>query len=235
MKNKYRSMMHSITLSPASRSTIEEQIAAAPKANSRPVQAFRRVAIAAACVMLVLTFVGSPLMTQATDKLQEVMSWLTDNNELESLEVSYQPTDSGAAFMTGKDMSGNTFEGTYYDGSIPSWLTQEEGRLFFTANGEHIDITDQFTMDTPFTYIYTDDQMIIHYIAVGGEYDGDLDYHLFGYTEWFQVTPGTETVKVTNEDGWMGGYGHNNYSGGTTEYPWYTASKDIFDLPWYYR
>lgn len=235
MKNEYRSMMNNLTLSPASRSTIEAQISSAPESTKGHAQTFRRIAITAACVLVLVAFVGFPLVTQATDKLQEVMSWLTDHSELKSLEVAYQPTDSGVAFLIGKDKSGYTFEGSYYDGTIPSWLTQEDEHLFFTANGEHMDITEQFTMDTPFTYIYTDEQMIIHYIAVGGEYDGDLSYHLFGYAEWFQVTPGAESIEVLDEDGWMGGYSGNAYSGGTSEYPWFTAAKEIFDLPWYYR
>lgn len=236
MKSEYRSMMDKITLSPAARSAIEEQITTAPKSTKRTNHPIRRIAIAAACLMLVVAVAGTPIMAQATEQIQEIISWIADTLNLENVEVSYAPKDSGALFLTGEDQYGNRVDGGYYDGTVSQWLSEENGRLFFTGNGEHIDITDQFTVEKPFTYIYTDEEMVIHYIAVGGVYETDLISNQIGWTEWFQNAPGTEPMVEHSTDGWMGGYAQDAINADTNEeYPWYTAAKEIFDLPWIYR
>ena len=56
-------------------------------------------------------------------------------------------------------------------------LKRKEGQLWFTANGENIDITEQVSEDRAFTYKYTDGQGITHYLIVGGAPE------TFGYAE----------------------------------------------------
>lgn len=44
----------------------------------------------------------------------------------------------------------------------------ENGRLYFVAAGNHVDITDQISEEEPFLFEITDDQGVIHKYIIGG-------------------------------------------------------------------
>lgn len=51
------------------------------------------------------------------------------------------------------------------DGEITEW---KNDRLYFIANGEKIDITDNLSTDAPYFYEFTDKDGVFHVIGVGG-------------------------------------------------------------------
>lgn len=85
--------------------------------------------------------------------------------------------------------------------SIPPYIL-EDGRLYFTANNEHIDITDKVNNETPYIYSYnkTEEPEYMVYIVVGGDLD-DLGYaeiltngvnrYLSAHNESMTISPDT--------------------------------------------
>ena len=75
----------------------------------------------------------------------------------------------------------------------------KDGHLWFTANGEHIDITSQVSDATAYIYDYKDGQGITHYLIVGGAPE------TFGYAEFL--------YDETKQPGWVSGYLRRGKSG----------------------
>ena len=98
-----------------------------------------------------------------------------------------------------------------------------DGRLFFVACGENIDITDQCSPDEVFIYTYTDDQGFLHYIGIGGTPDK------WGHSEVMLDTQNTNTPSR----GWVGGSGSGHWDGEADEpYGWYVQFKELTGHPW---
>lgn len=114
---------------------------------------------------------------------------------------------------------GGAESSAWYDTEQHSPFTEyADGRVWFIANGEKMDITDQFSEEEPFTYIFTDSYYIVHYIAIGGTPE-----HM-GYMEMLHKSwePGIE--------GGLGGFGVNTWNEEKAErYGWETRAKDIFN------
>lgn len=108
---------------------------------------------------------------------------------------------------------------TLYDTSLHTPFTEwVDGRVFFTANGEYLDITEEFSEEEPFTYIFTDRHFLIHYIAIGGtaENPGHLE---MVYTAW--------DSGLTD---FVSGGGINTWNKETEErYGWEQRAKEIFE------
>lgn len=100
---------------------------------------------------------------------------------------------AGNAVITrGTDEEGSNYSTVVYDAeNAVAPAEYKEGHLWFTANGECIDITNQVSEDKAYTYEYKDGQGVIHYLIVGG------DPETFGYAEFMY----DETQPV----GWIGG------------------------------
>lgn len=65
-----------------------------------------------------------------------------------------------------------------YNFDIADIFSSEGGRIYFTGNGEHADITDEIGEDRAYIYSYVHpDRNVVHYVAAGGWGDG------FGYAE----------------------------------------------------
>ncbi len=98
-----------------------------------------------------------------------------------------------------------------------------DGRLYFIANGEDIDITDQCSMDTAYIYVMQDKTGTLHYIFVGGRPDN------WGYG-CIMKKPGN----IKNPEGeWIGG-GGNNHCGKESNwqpYGWYLDAKERIGHP----
>ena len=189
--------------------------------------AWRRFAATAACLVLVAACIAVPAMAGSTNIFEDFLAKMIEDSELEIEEVK----NLGSNIVAVKDEDGHT--GTMSVAGPADFLEESDGRLYFTANGEHIDITDKISYEEPFIYIYTDEEQIIHYIAVGGVYDPDPTKIGHGWQEYFQNAPGTEPFDPTSEDGWIGGHGHNHIDVDTeTEYPWSVKALEEFDTPW---
>lgn len=100
-------------------------------------------------------------------------------------------------------------------------VTVEDGRLYFIANGEHIDITDLCSEEEAYIYVLQDSTGVRHYFAVGGTPD---DY---GYEIYIQI-PGEEA------DGWTGGAsaGHRTAASGWETRAWVYDAKEKIGHPW---
>lgn len=65
-----------------------------------------------------------------------------------------------------------------YNFDIADIFSSEGGRIYFTGNGEHADITDEISEDRAYIYSYVHpERNVVHYVAAGGWGDG------FGYAE----------------------------------------------------
>ena len=227
MKQEYKNMMEQLILSPAAQTAIEEGIgeAAAKKTSGG---AWRRFAAAAACLVLVAACIAVPVMAGATNMFDDFLAKMIEDSEFDEIE---EVKHLSSNHVVVKDKDGST--GSFSVAGPADFLEESDGRLYFTANGEHIDITDKISYEEPFIYIYTDEEQIIHYIAVGGVYDPDPTKIGHGWQEYFQNAPGTEPFDPTSEDGWIGGHGHNHIDVDTeTEYPWSVKALEEFDTPW---
>ena len=97
------------------------------------------------------------------------------------------------------------------------------GRLYFIACGEDIDITDKCSPDQVFLYTYTDDLGFLHYIGIGGTPDR------WGCSEVIFDTLNTNVPS----GGWSGGGGSGHWNGEADEpYGWYVQFKELTGHPW---
>jgi len=107
------------------------------------------------------------------------------------------------------------------------FLLVNEGRLYFTANGENIDITDKFSKEVPYEYTFIDDNGFLNYIAIGGVFDADhetldgmgFDYHI--------LYPDLNGDGIYNDGG--SGSGQNHVDRETNDYfGWYEIAQKRF-------
>lgn len=75
--------------------------------------------------------------------------------------------------------------GGYDEEGNPTVIALEEGRLWFLADGQHLDVTDQMDDETPYVYTSIDEQGGLHYWIVGGTTE---DY---GWYEGVKLPDGT--------------------------------------------
>lgn len=98
------------------------------------------------------------------------------------------------------------------DLNVPAEL--RDGRLYFIANGENIDITDQISDTQAYTYSFSDEQGT-YYLVVGGKPES------FGWAE-FDFDANGEWVGGTFE----GGEGSSNPL-------WFENAKAELGVPWH--
>lgn len=151
--------------------------------------------------------------------------------------------EDGAVTVTkgNRHGQGGFSEGSYDTGSIPSWLKEEDGRLYFTGNlsKEAIDITDLISTEEPYTYIKTDSDGIIHYMAVGRTDDGpfvSIEESL-GWACWYRDAAEMEAALAEGKDdfhaGWITGYGRGHWNNEMdAEFGWHAKAKEQMDIPW---
>lgn len=88
-------------------------------------------------------------------------------------------------FMSGGSITVNPGTNTaYYDrlDAADPVEVDEDGRVWLTADGQHLDITDQVDENTPYLYERTDEATGQKgYLVIGGEHDN------LGWMEWFQM------------------------------------------------
>ena len=92
-----------------------------------------------------------------------------------------------------------------------------DGRVWFVANGEELDITEEFSEEEPFTYIFTDRMFIEHYIAIGGTADNPGWLEMM-YTSWEEKP--RSFVQGSSSNTW------NNSA--DERYGWETRAEEIF-------
>lgn len=80
---------------------------------------------------------------------------------------------SGDTISVEMDENGDVYVDKAFDGEEPvsPLETRDNGRIYFTANGEEIDITGQFSYEEPYVYTCTDANNQRHVFIIGGDPD----------------------------------------------------------------
>ena len=98
-----------------------------------------------------------------------------------------------------------------------------DGRLYFIAHNEDIDITDLCSPDEVFLYTYTDEQGFLHYIGIGGTPER------WGCSEVMYDT----LNPYSPSGGWVGGSGSGHWDNQADEpYGWYVQFKELTGHPY---
>lgn len=126
---------------------------------------------------------------------------------------------NNAIFTQETDEEGNNVSTASMDTSDMTAPAEfQDGHLWFTANGEHIDITGQVSEVRAYVYRYKDGEGITHYLIVGGAPE------TFGYAEFL--------YDETKNPGWIGGYFTAGKVGESTNPDWLENAKDEAGIPW---
>lgn len=169
---------------------------------SAPKRKFRPAAAIAAVLTLVLVLGLSPTVRAVVE------DWITTRFPGLDLTIQQRTTAEGIGEMV-----------VSIDTEAPTFAYVENGRLFFTGNGENLDITDEITEEKPYFYSCEDERGYEIYYAVG--YDGTIEN--FG------------TYEFIKKDGeWFTGSGRNFLSTQAEgqAYSWVKVVWDTLDIPW---
>ena len=199
---------------------------------------FRKIpvlrAAAALCVVILLLPTLHPGVAQAVaDTAEKTLEWfrstISRGHGVTVMEDDYIYYNDG--HMELEVHKGSSVNPTH-DSTLtpyPSWLKEQDGRVWFLANMENQDITELFSQEEPFVYIYDKDG-ITHYIAIGGNYDPAEGLGSIGYSEWLR-----RTDPEGNGD-WLGGGGAGQYDPETNDYAlWYAKAIVEMNIPWNYQ
>lgn len=226
MEEKIKNAFDAVHMSENCAAKIEEAMAKQSVSRS-PARRIQRLAAAAACLIAVLLTITNPSVVQA---LEEVYNKLTGKVYIDQNRYIY---DNGKIRI----------EGTHnwnIDGSVTAdaekglTLTPdiENGRLYFTGNGEKIDITDLISYDTAFTYVFTEESGITHYIGVGGEFTPETGLNNVGTFEFLRYQTTADDSPASSRAGWMGGY-YENYRDETGDVAqWIVTAAEELGIPW---
>ena len=179
---------------------------------------------AAACLLLVIVLFANAPTAQAWENISEGIKNAIVSFFYPEANVKEQYQFENGNFMAekGTKPNGQDYNSVQYlTGSVPTWLKAEKNGLYFQANGESIEISGIISDEDPFTYIFTDNSGIRHYIIVGGVYGmGEDGLENVGWAEFVQKAP-YDMMKS-----WIGGYSKG--SG-----PWYNNGRDALGIiPW---
>lgn len=175
--------------------------------NKRQISVWKRAAAMAAMLVLVLCL--SPTVRAAVE------SWV----------VKYVFPDSGMTLYEQRNEDDELVSIMGVDTESEGFAQYRDGRLWFTGNGECLDITEEMQEDAPFYYTYVDDYGLTHYMAVG--YSGTLEN--FGIYEFIREV----TEDQSAAEGWVGGSGRNYLDPVTeTRYPWVDLVWQHWNIPW---
>lgn len=190
------------------------------KRNPRFSAARHHRAAAAAFVLLVLISGLHPAVVNAvedfTEAIRTIFAWKSESPDSEN--PSSDPTNDTQT-------------------SGPIWLKERNGRVYFLANLENMDVTDRFSADAPFTYHYEKDG-ILHYIAIGGAYDPEIGLKSIGYAEWLRDSDKMNegAAEGNLHAGWISGHSSFQYlDPDGLQYPvWYARAVVEMEIPWGY-
>lgn len=233
MKERIYSAFAEITMPPDCEKQILEAVnhKKMPESHRRN---FQRIAAAAACLMAIILLLSSPTVVEALENaISFALERFTITAEDGTSTVRYESSDGKFHAWDEYDESGDQISsgGRNNLEITPEWYVEQGDRVYFAGNGEWIDVTDLISMDTPFTYVYTDRGGIIHYICIGGEYDPDPELWNVGYAEWY-YDPNYVDVNG-NVGNWIGGYADNYWDKETDDdWPWLKAAKQEMGIPW---
>lgn len=166
----------------------------------------------------------SARMDHCVDDSGAEYPWYTAALEKRAEQV--MSVESGRAWL-------NTTAGGKLSGSTePFWLREEDGRLYFTGDGQKIDITDSISEEEPFLYTWEDVKGKATCLAVGGTYIPGAFPEGLGWVVFTKDLILEENL-ATGYACWQGGSASNHWNNETEDYYlWYKEAKEYFGWPW---
>lgn len=142
-----------------------------------------------------------------------------------NLVTRYVFPDSGITLYEEIDELGEVNRVVVVKTETPAFAELRDGRLFFTADGQNLDITDEISPENPYFYTFVDDYGMTHHMAVG--YSDTLDN--FGIYEFMRE----EEEGQQPWEGWSNGWGRNFLNPETQQrYPWVDIVWEELNVPW---
>lgn len=201
MKDKVKDMFAEITMPDSCAEKIRREAAKKEALRRKPV--LRPVLATVMALALVLCL--SPQVRAAVDE------WVTTTFRNLDLTIYEKPLEDG---------QGGTGRVIYVHTEQPTFAHMEDGRLYFTGNGENLDITDEIREDKPYFYQYVDEETGMTICLVVG---------MAGNVENFGVY---EFIKDTDGE-WIIGTGRNDLDPETNQtYPWVGLVWEELEIPW---
>lgn len=228
MENQIKAAFDGVLMPDNCSAKIEQAIERSAEVN-RSRRVGWHVAAAAACLLLVLAVFSNPTVVQALEEMFVPVTPGMDNAfYISSNWVSYYKNGTGGEADHCWNLPSGTLSGRL---NTDPWLVQEDDRLLFTANGEMIDITDQISFETPFTYIFVDKQNLIHYLAVGGKFEAEQGVESVGTVEYVRHKLVMDANPGSLDAGWLSNTirGSDAFQNGFS--PWVYEAFEIMELP----
>lgn len=167
MKKEYRRMMAQAALSDQKKEEILNMMENY-QTNKRRMPSVGKVVLAAALAVGCVLSIAAGLPAQVY-------------NFVSGGSVSVVAGDGGSISMT------------VFDSSTESPIFLEDGRMWFQANGQKVDITDDVDENTPYIYEHTDPATGNKgYLVMGGTAEN------FGWAELFQADDGSGALRGLN-------------------------------------
>ena len=188
-------------------------------------------AVATVCLVLMALLFTNPVLVQALDDVLESVSKSISNlfhpaippNKHYTVHIPESAETENAQANETATTGGNSVI------TVPLWLAQRADGLYFTANGENIEIGSLITEEIPFTYVYTDGRTT-YYLVVGGTYSAErTSLEGVGWAMWRQDAKQAETDPAA---AWQDGYSARTYDPKTGQIrKWYLTGKEILGVP----
>lgn len=198
---------------------IESRLASLPKVAP----AWHRFAAAAAAVLLMVALCNQNALRVNARKAYDFMvnAFNPDAGPVGQVEEDIYISFSGS-ISAESDEKAEYAAQEYLDNQAVYLAESRDGRLYFIANGENIDITDQCSMDTAFIYVTEDNLGYIHYLCVGGTPEN------WGEEEYIW-----NPALGDRFDAWKGGSGYNtwNYETDDARWPWVYDARERCGFP----
>lgn len=138
---------------------------------------------------------------------------------VENLMLKFRDSETGLTVYEGENEKGEMVVQAQAETGEVSFAEVRQGRLYFTGNGENLDITEAVAGGKPYIYTYQDQ-------------NGYTIYRIVGTSGTLENFGGYSFIK--DEEGmWFSGEGHNYMDTQTEQvYPWVEAMWQELNIPW---
>lgn len=206
MERKIQEFFENETMPEDCAQRIEAQMTHRPRSAIR----WHRIAAAAAILALVLALFSQETVRVTAQELCDfvVNALSPEAGPVGEVEPGVEITFTGSVSAASEQKAMRALN-EYLGNQVVHLAEVRDGRLYFIANGENIDITDQCSMDTAFIYIVEDNRGYIHYLCVGGTPEN-----------WGEEEHIWNPALGDRYDAWHGGGGYNTWNYETDESRW---------------
>lgn len=203
MKEQVKEMFAEVTMPEETAQKIRHTMQQARKSRRHGVLVLGRTAAAITAMLALVLTVSPTARAAAKDLVRYVIadaSFVRDDQTGDVLEIAIDEETDGHMFVETSD-----------------------GKMYFSVDGQYIDITGKTSMEKPYIYTYIDDANVEHMLIIGGVPDN------FGVSEFYRDV--SEDAEPWN--GWIGGYSENYFDNEAQKaYPWLAAAWEELNIPW---